>query len=63
MKVGLLVASAVFLAGCVTLPLPPVGDDAGKYGFLEVRVQYKPNFEQVRSRLGAAVGSGKEVVK
>lgn len=29
------------LTGCVTIPLPPTGPDAGKYGY--VTVGYVPN--------------------
>jgi len=37
--VGLLLA----LTSCVSFPLPPTGDDAGQWGYIDVRVQYRPN--------------------
>ena len=37
------------LTSCVSFPLPPTGDDAGKWGFVDVRIQYRPNIETLLS--------------
>ena len=37
------IAIATFLTGCVSFPIPPVGDDAGKLGRLELKLVYIPN--------------------
>jgi hypothetical protein len=39
------------LVGCVSFPLPPTGDEAGKYGYIDVRVTYRPNFETIVSAM------------
>ena len=38
-RISLLLALA--LTGCVTIPIPPTGPDAGRYGY--VTVGYVPN--------------------
>jgi hypothetical protein len=49
--VGLSAVGIAFLAiqlmGCVSFPLPPTGDAAGKYGYIDVRVTYRPNFQTI----------------
>jgi len=35
------------LPGCISFPIPPVGDDPGRYGYVDVKVQYRPNFDTV----------------
>jgi hypothetical protein len=40
---------ALLLQSCVSVPLPPTGEDAGKYGYMDVRIQYRPNFDTVIS--------------
>lgn len=37
----------LFLPGCISFPIPPVGDDPGRYGYVDIKVQYRPNFDTV----------------
>jgi len=41
--VATFVAIAVFLSGCVSVPIPPVGKDAGQLGKIELKLIYTPN--------------------
>ncbi len=41
----ILTACAVFCSGCMSIPLPPAGEDAGRYGHIDFRVTYRPNFD------------------
>jgi hypothetical protein len=40
-------AVLVLASGCVSFPIPPVGDDPGRYGYVDIKVQYRPNFDTV----------------
>lgn len=44
MKARAALAAVLAVAGCVSLPLPPAGENAGDWGRLEVAVRYIPNF-------------------
>jgi hypothetical protein len=44
-------AAALALAGCVSIPLPPTGENAGEWGRLEVAVRYIPNLSAAWSYL------------
>jgi hypothetical protein len=36
----------LILSGCaVKYPIPPTGDNMGRYGFIEARVSYVPNLQ------------------
>lgn len=37
--------AVLFLPSCVSFPIPPVGDDAGRYGYVDIKVQYRPNLD------------------
>jgi hypothetical protein len=44
--VAVSIASVLFaITSCVSFPIPPTGQDAGKWGFVDVRIQYRPNIE------------------
>lgn len=58
-----LAVASVLLAGCVSIPIPPGGENAGSWGDLVVKVEFRPNLKQVWSRVTTAVGGGKEVIK
>jgi hypothetical protein len=55
LRLTFIVAASVFLVGsmvgCVSFPLPPTGDDAGKWGYVDVRVSYRPNFETIANAM------------
>jgi hypothetical protein len=38
-------ALILLLPGCVSFPLPPTGESAGRYGYIDIKVQYRPNFD------------------
>lgn len=44
-------AGALALAGCVSIPVPPTGDNAGEWGRIEVAVRYIPNLSAAWSYL------------
>lgn len=37
------VICVLLLSACVSMPIPPVGEDIGKLGRLELRLVYVPN--------------------
>jgi hypothetical protein len=41
--IALTLAALTLLAGCVSLPIPPSGENAGKLGRLELKLSFKPN--------------------
>jgi len=43
-----MVAALLLMLGCVLLP---TGDEAGKWGYVDVRVSYRPNFETIVSAM------------
>jgi hypothetical protein len=47
----ILFAFLQMVTGCVSFPLPPAGDEAGKWGYVDVRVSYRPNFETIVSAM------------
>jgi hypothetical protein len=47
---GLLLLSLVS-SGCVSFPIPPTGDDMGKYGRLEIKITYVPNVQTFIDRM------------
>jgi hypothetical protein len=43
---------ALFLmTSCVSFPIPPVGEDAGRYGYIDVSVKYRPNLDTIWSAI------------
>lgn len=42
---------ALVLSGCVTMPIPPIGENAGAYGMLEVKVMYHPNLSTIINKV------------
>jgi hypothetical protein len=42
---ALAVAALLLLPGCVSVPIPPAGEDAGRYGYIDFRVTYRPKFD------------------
>jgi hypothetical protein len=47
MKQAIVIAILLFASGCVSFPIPPVGDDPGRYGYIYIKEQNPPNFETV----------------
>jgi hypothetical protein len=47
MKSYLISFVLLFIPGCISFPIPPVGDDPGRYGYVDIKVQYRPNFDTV----------------
>lgn len=41
---------ALVSSGCVSFPIPPTGEDMGKYGRIEIRVTYVPNVQTMIDR-------------
>lgn len=43
----LLISLFVLIAfsGCLVIPIPPTGNDAGKYGFVDISITYYPNVQ------------------
>jgi hypothetical protein len=41
---------ALISSGCVSFPIPPTGDDMGKYGRIEFKVSYVPNIQTMIDR-------------
>jgi hypothetical protein len=40
----------LLLPGCVSFPIPPTGEDLGKYGRIEIRITYVPNMQTMIDR-------------
>jgi hypothetical protein len=45
--IGCALGTVLLLTSCVSCPIPPVGENAGRYGYIDIRVQYRPNFDTV----------------
>lgn len=43
----LLLFPVILLSSCMTVPIPPAGENAGKYGAIDVRISYRPNYETI----------------
>jgi hypothetical protein len=43
----LFILTGLLVAGCVTVPIPPVGENPGQYGHLEILVKFHPNLDKV----------------
>jgi len=41
--IAITLAALTLLAGCVSIPIPPGGEDSGKLGRLELKLSFKPN--------------------
>jgi hypothetical protein len=41
--IALAVAMLALLTGCASVPIPPVGENAGKFGRLELKLVFTPN--------------------
>lgn len=41
----LLAAALLTCTGCVSFPIPPTGQDTGKWGYVDIKIQYRPNFQ------------------
>ena len=41
---------ALLLPGCVSFPIPPTGEDLGKYGRIEIKITYVPNVQTMIDR-------------
>lgn len=41
---------ALISSGCVSFPIPPTGEDMGKYGRIEIKVTYVPNVQTMIDR-------------
>jgi hypothetical protein len=39
----LAIIAALFLSSCVSIPIPPAGEDSGKLGRLEMKLVFVPN--------------------
>jgi hypothetical protein len=46
MKFGIAIF-LLLLSGCVSIPLPPMGENSGDYGHIDISVRYRPNFETI----------------
>lgn len=42
--------STILLTGCVSFPIPPTGEDMGKYGRIEIKISYVPNVQTMIDR-------------
>jgi hypothetical protein len=40
MKTLLAIIPVMLLSGCLTIPIPPVGEEVGQYGVLKIGVEY-----------------------
>jgi hypothetical protein len=51
MKTLTALTATIFLAGCVTMPVPPFGSKQGELGLLHLRldVRYEPRFSPERT--------------
>jgi hypothetical protein len=36
-----------FFSGCVTVPIPPTGENIGKYGKLQISIMFIPNVQEL----------------
>lgn len=41
---------ALISSGCVSFPIPPTGEDMGKYGRIEIKISYVPNIQTMIDR-------------
>lgn len=41
MKLSLTILAIALLSGCITIPIPPYGNDMGKYGAITINFGYK----------------------
>lgn len=41
--------ACIMLGGCISVPIPPSGEDAGKYGRIDIRITYSPNYDTLFS--------------
>jgi hypothetical protein len=41
---------ALMSSGCVSFPIPPTGDNIGKYGRIEIKISYVPNVQTMIDR-------------
>lgn len=48
-RTGIYAIICLFLAGCISVPIPPAGEDAGKYGRVDIRISYVPNYDTIFS--------------
>ena len=44
------IALLLLLPGCVSFPIPPTGEDMGKYGRIEIKISYVPNIQTMIDR-------------
>ena len=44
-RTGIAAVACLALAGCISVPIPPSGEDAGKYGRIDIRITYSPNYD------------------
>lgn len=51
MKNPFAIALALLGSGCVTIPVPPAGDNIGEFGRIEILVRYVPNLSSAWSYL------------
>lgn len=41
------VLAIFFCSGCMSIPIPPGGENPGQYGYIDISVKFRPNFDSV----------------